>query len=127
RQGGVPRFRDVRTEPLTGLAARSGSDAEDVPVYREPGAARDPDAGRSGGARVCADASYTGGHLRGPSRLRWRERRSACRRALSRRAWTRSSADSAIPGLRMGLLSPRPRDLDVVGEARDLRSRTPLS
>src|SRR5260370_19955512 len=31
---------------LTGPPARPGSDAQDVPIYREPGAARCPDAGR---------------------------------------------------------------------------------
>src|SRR5215831_1538013 len=102
--------------------SRSGSDAQDAQVYRKPGAAPDPDAGRSRGGRVCADAAYSRGHLRAPPRLRRHERQSARHRALSRRARTRSPADRPVPGLRMGLLSPRLRDFDVVGQARGGRN-----
>src|SRR5262249_13843797 len=95
---------------------------QDAQVYRKPGAAPDPDAGRSGGGCVCADAAYSRGHLRAPPRLRRHERQSARHRALSRRTRTRSPADRPVPGLRMGLLSPRLRDLDVVGQARGGRN-----
>src|SRR5262249_16237314 len=78
-------------------APRSGSDAQDAQVYRKPGAAPDPDAGRSGGGRVCADAAYSRGHLRAPPRLRRHERQSARHRALSRRTRTRSPADRPVP------------------------------